>query len=476
MNKKYDLLKSFGFGALAVSVSACSGGDKTKKNDIPESPNIIYIMADDLGYGDLGCYGQQKIRTPFLDKMAGEGILFTQHYSGSTVSAPSRCCLMTGLHSGHAVVRGNKAVQPEGQFPMPQNTVTVARLLQQSGYKTGLIGKWGLGAPGSVSDPNNSGFDFFYGYNCQRHAHFYYPDYLWKNNERILLPENKDGKRSTFTHDLLAEQTLNFIKDNKDNPFFLYLPFTIPHAELLVPEESMKEYSDFPEKEYIGSHYSSQTKPKAAYAGMVTRLDRDIGKIFDLLKELGIDENTIVIFTSDNGPHQEGGNDPDFFESTAGLRGIKRALYEGGIRVPMIVRWPGVIEAGITSNHISAFWDFMPTACELGGIEAPAGIDGISYLPELLGKKQKQHDYLYWEFHEQGNKQAIRKGKWKAVKLKMKNNYDVPIELYNLDNDPGENTNIASQYPELISEMKILFKEAHKSDINWPLFNTEFNQ
>lgn len=436
-----------------------------------ERPNIIYIMADDLGYGDLGCYGQKKFSTPNIDRMAAEGKVFTQHYAGSTVCAPSRASLMTGLHTGHTTIRGNKEYEPEGQHPLPAGTVTVASLLKQAGYATAATGKWGLGGPGTEGEPNNHGFDLFYGYLCQRQAHFYYQDHLWKNRERVDLPGNAGGKREQYTHDMIADQAIDFIKTNSKNPFFLYVPFTIPHAELAVPEDDLAAFrGKFPEEPYVGRHYGSQDYPHAAFAAMVTRMDRDVGRILDTLKELGLDENTIVFFTSDNGPHKEGGHDPQFFDSNGLLRGHKRDLYEGGIRVPFIARWPGKIASGTQSDHVSAFWDFLPTACELAGIEPPGDIDGISFVPALMDKSnQKKHDYLYWEFYEGGSKQAVRFGDWKAIRFNVKGKADGPIELYNLADDPGEQNDVADQHPELVNKARELLAKAHTENPIWKL-------
>jgi arylsulfatase A len=425
-----------------------------------KKPNIIFILADDLGYGDVGCYGGNKINTPHLDRMASEGLKFTQHYAGSTVCAPSRCSLMTGLHTGHTYIRGNREIQPEGQAPIPADTVTVAKLMKKAGYKTGIIGKWGLGGPGSEGEPNKQGFDHWFGYLCQREAHTFYPDHLWRNGERVEL----DGK--TYSHDLLAEEALGFIKENKENPFFLYIPFTIPHAALQVPEDSMKPYMGKfgDDEERPTGNYAKQPHPKAAFAGMVSRMDSDVGRILALLKELNIDDNTLVMFSSDNGPHKEGGHDPEYFNSNGPLRGVKRDLYEGGIRVPMIARWPGTIKAGTTSGHISAFWDLMPTYLELAGENPPDGIDGISMVSALKGqgKKQKKHNLLYWEFHEGGFKQAIRMGKWKGVKIGTK-----PLELYNLQEDKGETKNIAEQHANVVKRIENAMKNVRTES---PLF------
>ena len=467
-----DFIRTATAGGIAAAVSGCASGSRRTRGR--SRPNIVYIIADDLGYGDLGCYGQKDIRTPNLDRMAREGMLFTQHYSGSTVCAPSRSSLMTGLHTGHTPIRGNKEYQPEGQHPLPADTVTVAEMLKQSGYATGAFGKWGLGYPGSEGDPNNQGFDEFYGYNCQRYAHNYYPYFLRHNDKKVMLAGNKGKRTEQYGPDLIQEQTLKFIEENKDKPFFLFVPHVIPHAELLVPDDDIvKSYrGKFPEKPYEGTDdgpnykiggYGSVETPRANFAAMVTRLDRNVGEILGKLRELALDSNTLVIFTSDNGPHGEGGANPAYFNSSGGLRGMKRDFYEGGIRVPMIARWPGPIEAGSRSEHVSAFWDVMPTLAELAGAEVPADIDGISFAPSLLGRsqKQKKHDYLYWEFHEQGGRQAVRKGRWKAIRLQVKRDPNGPLELYDLQADPQEKNNVASQHPDIVAKMEQIMTEAH---------------
>lgn len=439
--------------AFFLALSGCS--EKQQKE--PDKPNIIYILADDLGYGDLSCYGQEKFRTPNIDQLAAEGIRFTNHYSGSTVCAPSRSTLLTGLHTGHTPIRGNREVKPEGQQPMPASTRTVAHELKDAGYKTACIGKWGLGFPGSVSDPQNMGFDYFFGYNCQRHAHHYFVDYLWENDHKVEYPEK------VYSHDVQTEKAFDFIRSNRDSTFFLYLAYTIPHAEMRIPDKYLEPFiGKYPEPNpWPGGHYGKQEHPRAALAAMITHLDGDVGRLMQLLKELGIDENTLVVFTSDNGPHVEGGNDPQFFNSNGPLRGQKRDLYEGGIRVPFVARWPKVIEAGRESDHISAFWDMYPTFCEVAGRKVPQGLDGIPMLPEFKNEPQPQHDYLYWEFHELGGRQAVRMGKWKGVRYNLaKGNRDV--ELYNLETDIGEEHNIADQHPKIAEKMRQLMNEAHK--------------
>ncbi len=472
--KRRHFLKHTGLMTLG-SVAAGLGLSCVSKKNI-RKPNIIYILADDLGYGDLGCYGQKIIKTPNLDNMAREGIRFTDHYSGSTVCAPSRCSLMTGFHTGHARVRGNYETGPFGFgacLELRPQDITIAELLKSAGYRTGLFGKWGLGVMTTTGEPGKKGFDEWFGYLNQGHAHFYYPEFLWKNGEKVILEGNKDGKREQYSHDLITEETLNFVKKNKDLPFFVYLAYTIPHAELLVPEDSLNEYKgQFEETPYVNNGsggmggYASQETPKAAFAGMVSRMDRDIGKLIGLLKELGIDDNTIVMFSSDNGPHLEGGADPDFFGSSGSLRGYKRDLYEGGIRVPFIVRWPGKIKPGTVSGHVSAFWDVLPTTCDIAGAPVPEYVDGISFLPELLGEEQSEHDYLYWEFHEkQTTDQAIRMGNWKAVR----HSPGGPIELYDLSNDAGETNNISDLHPDIMEKVRDIFSQERTPNEIWPL-------
>ncbi len=477
-----DFLKNAAMTGIAVTISGCvSASHQTSSSDKSDAgkPNIIYILADDLGYGDLGCFGQKDIRTPNLDRMAREGMRFTQHYSGSTVCAPSRSCLMTGQHTGHTPIRGNKDYYPEGQHPLPAKSVTIAEILKMSGYATGAFGKWGLGYPGSDGDPINQGFDEFFGYNCQRFAHNYYPYFLRHNYKKVILSGNKGKKTEQYAPDLIQEQTLKFIETNKDKPFFLFVPNVIPHAELLVPDDDIvKSYrGKFPEKPYEGiddgpnykiGGYGSVKTPRANFAAMITRLDQHVGEILDKLLETGLDKKTLVIFTSDNGPHAEGGANPAYFTSSGGLRGQKRDLYEGGIRVPMVAWWPGKVTPGSNTDHISAFWDVMPTFAELAGADVPEDIDGISFLPTLLGNpyKQKEHDFLYWEFHEHGGKQAVRKDKWKAIRLQVKKNPNGPLELYDLQTDPQEKSNIASQHPDILRQMEQIMRQARtNSDV-----------
>lgn len=417
-------------------------------------PNIIFIMADDLGYGDLGCYGQEKIKTPSIDKLAEQGMRFTQFYAGATVCAPSRCSLLTGKHNGHAYVRGNYEVGHWdsflGQLPIPENEITIFEMLKQANYATACYGKWAMGRAESSGAPDRHAVDDFLGYNCQRHAHSYYPYYLEGNFGQKHWQEGNNRKAGgqIYSHDVLAEKALEFIKANKDTNFFLYVPFTIPHGPFQVPDLGI----------YKDKNWKENHKIQAA---MITRMDKDVGRIMDLLKELNIDKNTIVFFTSDNGAHGSGGT-LEFFKASGPLRGMKRDLYEGGIRAPMIVTWPGKIEAGSESDYIGAFWDVMPTFAEITGTKAPSEIDGISFLPELLGKKQPQHHHLYWEFYEKGGKQAVRKGKWKAVRLNLHEDfYGAPIELYNLDEDISESNNVADEYPEIVEDMLGLMKASH---------------
>lgn len=465
--------------ALIIFFSGCSQGKQTENQESTvRKPNIIFILADDLGYGDLGFLGQEYIETPNIDKLASEGMFFTDHYAGATVCAPSRSAFMTGLHTGHTPIRGNREIQPEGQFPMPDSIPSIATVLNKAGYKTGAFGKWGLGFIGTTGDPNQQGFDKFYGYNCQRFAHRYYPDHIWDNDNEIKLEGNGWKEKTTYAPDLIQEKTLAFIDENKDSPFFLFMPIVMPHAELAIPDGELLEkyrakFGD--EKPYPArggseygddmdiSTYQSQPYPHATFAAMVELIDVYVGQVMAKLKEQGLDDNTIVIFSSDNGAHQEGGADPEFFNSNGIYRGYKRDLYEGGVRTPMIARWPGKIKAGSKSDQISAFWDLLPTFADIAGTEVPENIDGISILPTMLGdnKDQQDHNYLYWEFHELGGKQAIRKGDWKAVRLNVFGDKPSVLELYDLSKDPSEENNLAEANPEVVTEMDSLMKAAH---------------
>ncbi len=450
----------------------CINQKKIDESNHTKKPNIIYILADDLGYGDLSLTGQEKFLTPNIDKLAKNGMFFTQHFSGSTVCAPSRSSLMTGQHTGHTFIRGNREINPEGQYPLDSSVITIPELLKSAGYVTGAFGKWGLGYPSSDGDPNNQGFDEFYGFNCQRLGHNYYPYHIWHNQTKELLEGNNEKNTETYGPDIIHQKAISFLEKNKDTTFFMYYPSIIPHAELVAPEIYMEKFRGklLPEKKYMGvddgklyknGGYGSQKEPHAAFAAMVYLLDKQVGEISKKLEELGIADNTLIIFTSDNGPHQEGGADPEYFNSNADLRGYKRDLYEGGIRVPMIAYWPGIINANSTSNHISAFWDFLPTVCEIAQIKTPQNIDGISFLPELLGEKQEKHSYLYWEFHEQGGKQALRFGDWKGIRLNMSNNSEAPIELYNLASDIGEQHNIAAENPGIVEQIVNIMEKEH---------------
>ena len=441
-------------------------------------PNIIFILADDLGYGDLGCYGQQKIETPNIDALAKHGLRFTQYYSGSSVCAPARATFMTGLHTGHSPIRGNKTYPPEGQTPLPDSVITIANALQQHGYATGAFGKWSLGYITSSGDPAKKGFDKFYGYNCQTLAHNYYPDHLWNNHERINFPKNHENKNA-YSAELIQQQALNFIEQNNQS-FFVYLPYTLPHAELIVPHDSLYYYyiKKFNEKpDTSKKKYDRRIRdpyPRACYAAMVSRLDRYVGEILKEIEQKGIADNTLIIFTSDNGPHKEGGNDPAYFNSNGIFRGIKRDLYEGGIREPFIAYWPGKIKPGITTQ-VCALWDMYPTFLELAGVKGPNKTDGISIVPTLLHtRKQQQHKFLYWEFHENKGRQAVRWNNWKGVRLEVNKNADAPVELYNLSKDPSEKTNIADKYPEIVNKIKQMMTEAHVPAPDWPLLPGEF--
>lgn len=471
-------LQTVGLAGTALASASCglsvfSATGKITKG-LPKKPNIIFILADDLGYGDVGCYGQKIIRTPCLDQMAAEGMRFTQHYAGATVCAPSRCNLMTGLHSGHALIRGNDDVA------LGPNDVTVAALLKKAGYTTGQVGKWGLsglGGEGSPGMPTKQGFDYFYGYLDQTHAHNSYPAFLIRNEERVQLPnvvpkpgpygEGVATVKVVNSNDLFTLEALDFIRRTKDQPFFLYLPYTVPHSNNQArragyPGLEVADLGEYKEKDWPGL--------AREYAAMITRMDGDIGKILALLRELGLDGKTLVMFSSDNGPHREGGNNPDFFDSNGPLRGLKRDLYDGGIRVPLIARWPGVVPAGSVTNHVSAFWDFLPTCCDLAGVPAPKRTDGISYLATLRDapKLQKQHEYLYFEFHEQGGKQAVRMGDWKGIRLDVGREPNGPIELYNLKKDIGEEHNVAAQHPDIVARMAEIMRTART---NSPYFS-----
>jgi len=490
---------------LIVSGSSC----ENKKEKINKKPNVIYILADDLGYSELGVYGQKKIETPNIDQLAREGMKFTQHYAGAPVCAPSRCVLLTGKHLGHSQVRGNdewgsrgkvwdyKAMIAdstlEGQRPLHTGTVTIGRLLQQAGYKTAVVGKWGLGAPHTDGVPNRQGFDYFFGYNCQRMSHTYYPVHLWENYHRYHLSNDTVAPHTGFekgadpydiksyskyhlkeySPDLMFNAITKFVDENKEGPFFLYWATPIPHAPLQAPKRwvdyYVKKFGD--EKPYTGNKgYFPCRYPHATYAAMISYLDENVGKLVKQLKELGIYDNTLIIFTSDNGPTYNGGTDSPWFDSAhpfrSGYGKGKGFVYEGGIRVPMIAEWPGKIKPGSESDHISVFYDVLPTLCDIAGVEKPKDTDGISFMPVLLGDKQKEHEYLYWEFPEYGGQIAVRMGKWKAVceNVKKKNNYT--FELYDLEKDITELTDVAAEHPDIIAKVKEIVKAQHVESPN----------
>lgn len=474
--KKYLPLRKMPLLLTALPLASCTPTTltittiETYKQHEKNNPNIIFILADDLGYADLSCLGQTKIPTPNIDRLASQGMLFTQHYSGSSVSAPSRSCLITGQHTGHTVIRGNKELPVEGQHPLPADTYTIFKMLKDNGYKTSVFGKWGLGAPRTEGAPENQNVDEFFGYNCQRQAHNYYPYHLWHNDKKMILTGNEGKNENQYAPYLIHDEAINFINENRDTTFFMWYTSVLPHAELKVPENELEKFEGLPqfEKEnaYVGCDdgeyyknggYGSQQYTHAAFATMVSILDKQVGDICAILDSLGIADNTMIIFTSDNGPHMEGGADPDFFDSNGELRGYKRDLYEGGIKVPLIIKWNNEIEANSKSEHISAFWDFLPTVADIIGAVIPENIDGISFLPELKGAdNQKKHDYLYWEFHENNGRQAIRMGDWKAVKYDVHNNGK--IELYNLKTDVSEKHDMSDVYPDKVAEFDSLMK------------------
>jgi arylsulfatase A len=466
----------------------------------PVRPNIIFILADDLGYGDLGCYGQKKIQTPNLDRLAAEGMRLTQHYAGSPVCAPSRCVFLTGKHPGHAFVRDNHQSEPEGQCPLPADTVTLPKLLKQLGYTSGVFGKWGLGGPGTDGEPLKQGFDRFYGYNCQRAAHNYYPTNLWDNDRRVTLknppfspyqklpaeadprdPRSYERYRGTdYAPDLIAEHARRFVSANKDRPFFLSFATTVPHLALQVPEDSLAEYlGKWPETPYLGTNgYLPHHAPRAAYAAMITRFDREVGRLMHLVKDLGLDERTIFVFASDNGPLYDrlGGTDCGFFESAGPFRGRKGSVYEGGVRVPGLVRWQGHIQAGTTSARVTGFEDWLPTLLELigAGKTTPRDVDGISFAPTLLGHRQKARPFLYREFPAYGGQQSVRVGDWKGLRQNLAPRGrdaqpQMAIELYDVAKDPTETNNVAALHPGVVARLDRLMKQQHVPSKEFPL-------
>ncbi|MGJ8673831.1 arylsulfatase [Rubritalea sp.] len=426
-----------------------------------EQPNIIYIIADDLGYADISCYGQKRINTPNIDKLAADGIRFTTHYSGSTVCAPSRCSLMTGEDQGHATIRGN------GEYELTAKDYTIAHALKKAGYRNGMVGKSCVnGNTQNTEAPFTAGFDYFYGVLSHKDAHRQYPFFVYENQEKIKLEGNKGQKGGThYSTDIYTEKAIEFIEREKENPFFLLLSFSVPHADIIVPEDTLNPLLEkFPNGKKVpskGNGYSGSPNIQASYAGMIQRMDQKIGELVSKLDELGLSENTIISFTSDNGPSVEGGYHTDMFDSNGVYRGTKRDMYEGGIRVPFIVKWPAKITANTTSDHICAFWDVLPTLSEIVEIDAPQDIQGISFLPTLLGEgEQKKHKSLYWEFHERGGRIALRQGDWKIVKYEAKSNKG-QWELYNLKDDQSEKKDLAKNHPEILSEMVKAANQAH---------------
>ena len=456
MNRR-SFINAISHSLMAVPLAASSCG---MSETVHSKPNIIFIMADDLGYGDLGCYGQELLSTPHIDALANEGVKFSQAYAGGPVCAASRSVLMTGLHNGHTPARDNV---PHYHTYLQEEDITVAELLKQAGYRCGGIGKWSLGDAGTAGRATNQGFDTWFGYLNQDHTHYYYTEYLDDDESRLELTGNTQSKKY-YSHDLMTERALQFINESQDEPFFLYAAYTAPHANneaegvLGVHGMEVPDYGEYADKDW--------PEPQKGHAAMISRLDRDIGALMDKLQALGIDDNTLVIFSSDNGPHKEGGADPEFFGSGGPLKGIKRDLYEGGIRVPMIARWPGNIAPGTVSSHVSSFWDFLPTAAEIAGVQPPAGIDGISYAPELLGESQTGHEFLYWEFHEgRESKQAVRMGNWKYVRTRLSQ----PGELYDLAVDIGETDNIAADHPDIVRKIETYIETARTESEHWGL-------
>ncbi len=503
MNRAYfSLLPAF----FVMMLLGCSrSGDSETAESRP--PNIIYILADDLGYGELGCYGQELIETPNIDRLAREGMQFTQHYTGAPVCAPARCILLTGQHSGHAHIRGNDEWAArgevwdyramfrdsilEGQRPIPDSIVTVAELLQGAGYRTAAVGKWGLGAPATEGLPNLQGFDFFFGYNCQRQAHTLYPLHLWRNDRRVFLrndtvppntklppgadPEDPDSysmfELTDYAPELMLDEALQWMDADGDRPFFLYFASPLPHLPLQAPRRWVDHYREKlgPEPPYTGDKgYFPTPYPRATYAAMISYLDEQVGALLDKVREMGLADNTLVIFSSDNGPTYTGGADTEFFDSARPFRTDygwgKGYVREGGIRVPMVARWPGVVPPASTSDHPSIFYDVLPTLCEVAGIDPPASTDGISFLPALQGRpaEQPKHEFLYWEFPEYNGQQAVRMGPWKAVRMDLKKDESAPIQLYNLQNDPREEQDVAAEHPDIVEKARTIMVREHR--------------
>jgi len=469
--KRRDFLRVIG---LSTGGILTGGFGVTACLRVRQPPNIIFIMADDLGWNELGCYGQERIQTPNIDRLAAQGMKFTEYYSGSAVCAPARCNLMTGMHAGHAYVRSNYAVEdPDpgifgGQLPLPDATVTIAEVLKQRGYVTGCFGKWGLGAVDSSGDPLHQGFDRFYGYNCQRHAHNLYPRYLVSDQENVWLEGNTRSLTGTqYGPRRIADEMLEFVHANQDRPFFLYYPTVIPHLPLQVPEEFLSQYEGmWPETPYTGDSYLPHPTPRAAYAAMITFMDAQVGRLLRLLEELELEENTVIFFTSDNGTtHLKAQVDYEFFNSVGPLRGLKGQLYEGGIRMPLVVRWPGRITPGSTSDHIAAHYDMPATLANIAATSLPLQTDGISILPTLTGRgnRQNRHEYLFWDFAGYGGQVAVRMGQWKGIKTGLRQNPDAPLELYNLEEDIGEQENVAEAYPDMAARIEEIMLEARTS-------------
>jgi arylsulfatase A len=466
MNRR-EFLEKTGIGTAALLLVGCTPAFSKKK--AARKPNIVVIMADDLGYQELGCYGQKKIKTPNIDRLASEGMKFTDYYTGSAVCGPARCNLVTGKHGGHAYVRDNGEVGGwdtfNGQTPLPAETETFASILKEQGYATGAFGKWGLGRVDSTGDPLDQGFDRFFGYNCQRHAHNLYPKYLVDDKGKRILEGNTRGLTGPhYAPQVIADEMLKFVREKKDQPFFVYYPTVLPHLALQAPQEDIDAYKgQWDETPYKGKSYLPHLTPKSCYAAMITFIDTQVGRLMELLNEQGLDDNTIVFFTSDNGTtYLKGQVDYEFFESVGSLRGLKGSLYEGGIRVPMITRWPGQIKPGATTSHPSAHYDVMETFAELTETKTSKETDGVSFLPTLLSKprRQQKHDYLFWDFAGYGGQLAVRMGKWKGIKQKLRKNPDAPLELYDLENDVAEKNNVAGKYPEIEKKIETIMLQA----------------